>query len=114
MTLGAGDGDDETAFINFQKIHRDVQRIMIGVTIFNARENGQNFGMVDNSFIRMVNQENGEEILRYDLGEDFSTQLSVIFAEIYKVDSEWKFRAIGEGYEKELVDFCREYGLDVQ
>ena len=110
---GEGEGDDETAFINFKNLAENVEIIVIAVPIYNARENNQNFGLVDNAFIRMVNVENGEEILRYDLGEDFSTQTSVVFAEIYKVSGEWKFRAVGEGYEKELKGLCREYGIDV-
>lgn len=110
---GAGDGDDETAFIKFSNIAENVENIIIAVTIYNAKENNQNFGLVDNAFIRMVNTENGEEILRYDLGEDFSIQTSVVFAEIYKASGEWKFKAVGEGYDKELVDLCHEYGIDV-
>lgn len=109
---GEGDGDDETAFINFLNIPANVENIVIAVTIYEAKANNQNFGLVDNSYIRMENTETGEEILRYDLGEDFSVQTSVIFAEIYKVSGEWKFRAVGEGYEKELEDLCREYGID--
>ena len=108
---GAGDGDDESAFIRFAKIPENVEILVIAVTIYDAKANGQNFGLVDNAFIRMVNAENNEEVLRYDLGEDFSTQTSVVFAEIYKVSGEWKFKAVGEGYEKELADLCREYGI---
>ena len=111
---GVGDGDDETALVNFANIHKDVETLVIAVTIYAARERQQNFGLVDNAFIRMVNPDkNDEEILRFDLSEDFSTQTSVVFAEIYKVSGEWKFRAIGEGYNKELEDLCYEYGLEV-
>ena len=110
---GAGDGDDETASIKFGNIADNVENIVIVVTIYEAKENNQNFGLVDNAYIRMVNTENGEEILRYDLGEDFSIQTAVVFAEIYKASGEWKFRAVGEGYAKELADLCREYGIDV-
>lgn len=110
---GVGDGDDETATINFANIPANVENIVIAVTIYEAKANNQNFGLVDNAYIRMVNTENNEEILRYDLGEDFSIQTSVIFAEIYKSAGEWKFKAVGEGYEKELVDLCAEYGIDV-
>ena len=110
---GVGDGDDETAFINFSKIADNVETIVIAVSIYNAKENNQNFGLVDNSFIRIVNTENNEEILRYDLGEDFSIQTSVVFGEIYKASGEWKFKAVGEGYAKELADLCSEYGIDV-
>lgn len=110
---GAGDGDDEQAVIKFDKIAENVENIIIVVSIYDARANNQNFGLVDNAYIHMVNSDNGEEILRYDLGEDFSIQTSVVFAEIYKNAGEWKFRAVGEGYAKELADLCREYGIDV-
>lgn len=110
---GARDGDDETAFIKFANISEKVENIVIVVTIYEAKENNQNFGLVDNAFIRMVNTENDEEILRYDLGEDFSIQTAVVFAEIYKNAGEWKFKAVGEGYAKDLADLCREYGIDV-
>lgn len=110
---GAGDGDDETAFIKFSNIADNVENIVVVVTIYDAKARSQNFGLVDNAFIRIVNTENNEEILRYDLGEDFSIQTSVVFAEIYKASGEWKFRAVGEGYVKELADLCREYGIDV-
>lgn len=110
---GEGDGDDESAHIDFSKINPAVEKIIIAVTIYEAKARGQNFGSVDNAFVRLVNEENGEEVLRYDLGEDFSVQTSVVFAEIYKNGTDWKFKAVGEGYEKELVDFCHEYGIDV-
>lgn len=109
---GVGDGDDETAFIKFANIPENVENIVVAVTIYEAKERNQNFGLVDNSFIHMVNVENNEEILRYDLGEDFSIQTSVVFAEIYKASGEWKFKAVGEGYEKELADLCSEYGIE--
>lgn len=110
---GAGDGDDETAFIKFANIPETVENIVIVVTIYEAKANNQNFGLVDNAFIHMVNTETNEEILRYDLGEDFSIQTAVVFAEIYKNAGEWKFKAVGEGYAKDLADLCQEYGIDV-
>lgn len=110
---GAGDGDDETAFIKFANIPETVENIVIVVTIYEAKANNQNFGLVDNAFIHMVNTETNEEILRYDLGEDFSIQTAVVFAEIYKNAGEWKFKAVGEGYAKDLSDLCQEYGIDV-
>lgn len=110
---GEGEGDDETAIIDFAKLPDNVKKIVISVPIYEANARGQNFGMVDNAYIRMVNAENDEEILRYDLSEDFSIQKSVVFAELYKDGSDWKFKAIGEGYDKELVDLCREYGIEV-
>ena len=113
---GEGDGDDETATIEFAKILEDVKTIVLAVTIDEAKAKNQNFGLVDNSYVHVVNEDTGEELVRYDLGEDFSTQTSVIFAEIYRTDDgkEWKFRAVGEGYEKELVDLCKEYGLEIK
>lgn len=108
---GAGEGDDESATINFEAIPENVEHIIVAVTIYEAKANKQTFGLVDNAFIRLVNLETEEEVLRFDLGEDFSTQTSVVFAEIYKVSGEWKFKAVGEGYEKELEDLCHEYGI---
>lgn len=90
-----------------------MENIVIVVSIYEATKNNQNFGLVDNAFIRLVNAENDEEILRFDLGEEFSTQQSVVFAEIYKSGGEWKFRAVGEGYNNELDGICRKYGIDV-
>ena len=110
---GAGDGDDESAHVDFSKIDPRVARIFIGVTIYDAKANRQNFGMVDNSYIRIVNEETGEEMYRYPLCEDFSEEMSVIFGELYKNGAEWKFKAVGAGYKKELVDFCHEYGVNV-
>jgi len=86
--------------------------LVVAVTIHEANVRHQNFGMVDNAYVRMVDLETQEEILRYDLGEDYSIQTSVVFAEIYKHAGEWKFKAVGEGYAKELVDLCHEYGLE--
>ena len=110
---GEGDGDDESAIITFANLDSRVESIVIAVTIYDARTRDQNFGMVDNAYIRVLNNETGEELCRYDLGEDFSTQTSVVFAEMYKHQGEWKFKAVGQGYDKELGDLCREYGVNV-
>ena len=111
---GAGDGDDETATIDFSKIPENVENIIMIVSIFDAKANNQNFGLVDNAYIRLVNLENDTELLRYDLAEDFSIQESVVFGEIYKNSGAWKFRAVGEGYTKDLAQLCVEYGLEVK
>ena len=110
---GVGDGDDETAIIDFTKIPEDIQKIVMAVTIHEAKANNQNFGSVDNSYIRVLNSDTNEELVRYDLGEDFSTETSVVFGELYKHGGEWKFKAVGQGFEKELADLCVEYGLEV-
>ena len=110
---GEGDGDDESATIDFSKVPENVKYIILAVTIDQAKARNQNFGLVDNSYVHVANAETGEDLVRYDLGEDFSTQKSVIFAELYRQDKEWKFRAVGEGYEKDLAELCVEYGLTV-
>lgn len=111
---GDGEGDDESAIIDLAKIAPNVANIIIAVTIYEAAARRQNFGLVDNAYIRMVNTETNQEVLRYDLGEEFSTQTSAIFAELYKMNNEWRFRAVGEGYEKELAALCHEYGIEVE
>lgn len=110
---GEGDGDDETATIDFSKVSANVKKIVVAVTIYDAAGRNQNFGLVDNSYIRFVNSQNGEETHRYDLCEDFSTQTSLVFGELYRSGSDWKFNPVGEGYNKELADLCIEYGLEV-
>lgn len=109
---GAGDGDDETVTIDFAKINPRVENIIIVATIFEAPQRNQNFGLVDNSYIRVIDEKTGTELVRYDLGEDFSTQTAVVAAEIYKKDGNWRFRAVGEGYVKDLAELCAEYGLE--
>ena len=99
---GEGDGDDEKITIDFSKVPADVEKISIVVTIHEADKRKQNFGQVDNSFIRLVNEETGDEELRYDLNEDFSTQTAVIFAELYRYKGEWKVRAIAQGYTEKI------------
>ncbi len=110
---GAGDGDDESVHINFDAINPNVEKLVVAVTIYEAKARNQNFGMVDNAYIRVINEETGEEVARYDLTEEYSIQTSLVVAEFYKKNGDWSMRAVGEGYAKELVDFCREYGLDI-
>lgn len=109
---GAGDGDDETLKIDLSKVPADVQKISFTVTIHEAKERGQNFGQVSNAYIRIVNDENGEELIRYDLGEDFSVETAIVVAELYRHNGEWKFAAVGAGFEDGLAGLCRNFGLD--
>lgn len=111
---GEGEGDDESAVVDFSKLSSKVENIVIIISIYEAKHRNQNFGLVDNAYVRIVDNQTGEEILRYDLAEDFSIQTSVVFGELYKQNGEWKFRAVGEGYEKELDGLCAEYGISVQ
>lgn len=111
---GAGDGDDEQIKIDLSAIPANVTKIAFTVTIYDAEERRQNFGQVNNSFIRIYNEMTGEEILRYDLGEDFSIETAAVFGELYKNNGEWKFNAIGSGYQGGLAALCADYGVEVE
>ena len=110
---GAGDGDDEAIKVDLSRVPVDVDKIAFTVTIHDAENRRQNFGQVGNSFIRIVNETNGSEIVRYDLAEDASTETAMIFAELYRHNSEWKFRAVGQGYAGGLKALANGYGLTV-
>ncbi len=111
---GAGDGDDEQIKIDLAKIPAEITKIAFTVTIYEAEARNQNFGQVNNAFIRIVNEETEEELLRYDLGEDFSIETAIVFGELYKHGNEWKFNAIGSGYQGGLAALCGNYGVDVE
>ena len=111
---GAGDGDDEQMKINLSLVPEHITRIAFTVTIYDAEVRRQNFGQVNNAFIRIYNETNGEELLRYDLGEDFSIETAVVFGELYKNNGEWKFNAIGSGYQGGLAALCANYGVEVE
>ena len=110
---GEGDGDDEAVKINLAKIPTDVQKIAITVTIHDAESRGQNFGQVQNAFIRVVNHQTNVEIVRFDLNEDYSTETAMIFGELYRHNGEWKFRAVGQGYNGGLRAMCGQYGISI-
>ncbi len=111
---GAGDGDDEQIKVDLSMVPEDISKIAFSATIYEAEARRQNFGQVNNAFIRIYNEETGEEILRYDLGEDFSIETAVVFGELYKNGEEWKFNAIGSGYQGGLAALCANYGVDVE
>ena len=110
---GEGDGDDEAVKINLAKVPADVQKIAITVTIHDAESRGQNFGQVQNAFIRVVNDQTNVEIVRFDLNEDYSTETAMIFGELYRHNGEWKFRAVGQGYNGGLRAMCGQYGINI-
>ncbi len=110
---GSGDGDDEQILIDLSKIPANVSRIAFTVTIYEAEERKQNFGQVSNSFIRIVDEMTGSEIIRYDLGEDFSIETAVVVGELYKNNGEWKFNAVGSGFHGGLAALCGHYGIEV-
>ena len=106
---GAGEGDDEIIDINLTKVPAEVDKIAIAVTIHEAAQRKQNFGQVQNAFVRIVNCENEEEIIRYDLTEDFSVETAIIMAELYRKDGEWRMNAVGAGYEGGLPALIERY-----
>lgn len=111
---GAGEGDDEQMKIDLSKVPAQITKIAFTVTIYEPEQRRQNFGQINNAFIRIYNEDTGEEMLRYDLGEDFSIETAAVFGEVYKNGSEWKFNAIGSGYQGGLKALCAQYGVDAE
>ncbi|VWD25693.1 TerD family protein [Burkholderia contaminans] len=109
---GAGDGDDEVIKVDLSRVPADIDKIAFTVTIHDAEARKQNFGQVSNSFIRVVNETSGAEVVRYDLAEDASTETAMIFAELYRSSGEWKFRAVGQGYAGGLRAVANGYGMN--
>ncbi|WP_030254726.1 MULTISPECIES: TerD family protein [Streptomyces] len=110
---GGGDGDDEQIKVDLDRVPTDVAKVVFPVSIYDADARLQNFGQVRNAFIRIVNQANGQEIARYDLSEDASTETAMVFGELYRNGAEWKFRAIGQGYASGLRGIATDYGVNV-
>lgn len=110
---GAGEGDDEAIRANLSKLPADVTKMAVSVTIHDAESRRQNFGMVKSAFIRVVNDEDGREITRYDLSEDASVETAMIFGEVYRHAGEWKFRAVGQGFAGGLGPLAKNYGVSV-
>ena len=109
---GEGDGDDEQIRIDLSKVPANIERIAFTVTIYDAETRRQNFGQVSNAFIRLVNESDGSELIRYDLGEDFSIETAVVVGELYRNNGEWKFNAIGSGFQGGLAALCGHYGIN--
>lgn len=110
---GEGDGDDEQIKIDLSTVPPNIDKIAFTVTINEADARRQNFGQVDNSYIRIVDESTGTELVRYDLGEDFSIETAVIVGELYRHNGEWKFNAIGSGFQGGLAALCRNFGVNV-
>ena len=110
---GAGDGDDEKLLVDLSRIPADVDKVVFTVTIYEAEKRHQNFGAVRNAFIRVVNRQDNAEVVRFDLSEEASANTAMIFAELYRYTGEWKFRAVGQGFEGGLGALARSYGLTV-
>ena len=110
---GAGEGDDEQVKVDLAKVPANVDKIDFTVTIYDAETRRQYFGQVSNAFIRVVDEANNKELIRFDLGEDFSIETAVIVGELYRHGGEWKFNAIGSGFEGGLSALGRNYGVNV-
>lgn len=110
---GEGDGDDEKINVDLSKVPADVQKIVFTVTIYDHAARNQNFGMVSNAYIRVLDQGNNAEVARYDLSEDASTVTAMIFGELYRHNGEWKFKAVGQGFSNGLAEMARNFGVDV-
>ena len=110
---GAGEGDDERIKIDLAKVPADIAKIDFTVTIHEAEERKQNFGQVSNAFIRIMDETNNNELIRYDLGEDFSVETAVIVGELYRNAGEWKFNAIGSGFAGGLAALGKNFGVNI-
>ena len=110
---GEGDGDDEQIKVNLAAVPASVDKISFTVTIYEAESRKQNFGQVSNAYIRIVDETSNAELIRYDLGEDFSVETAVVVGELYRNNGEWKFNAIGSGFQGGLKALCQNYGVNV-
>jgi tellurium resistance protein TerD len=110
---GDGDGDDEEIKVDLTRVPADIDKIVISVTIYDATPRAQNFGMVSAAFIRVVNSDNNVEITRFDLSEDASIETAMIFGEVYRHGTDWKFRAVAQGFKNGLHGLCTMYGVNV-
>ena len=110
---GSGDGDDEQIVVDLSKIPPNIEKVAFTVTIYDADVRRQNFGQVSNAYIRIVDQATGQEVIHYDLGEDFSIETAIVVGELYKRNGDWKFNAIGSGFQGGLAALCGHYGIEV-
>lgn len=110
---GEGDGDDEQVKLDLSLVPQNVNKIAFTVTIHEAQQRRQNFGQVNNSYVRVVNADTNQELLKYELGEDFSIETAVVVCEIYRHNGEWKFNALGSGFEGGLEALCKNFGVNV-
>jgi tellurium resistance protein TerD len=110
---GEGEGDDEAIKVGVAATPADIDKIVFTVSIYDAEQRGQSFGQVRNAYIRVINDANGQELARYDLTEDASTETAMNFGELYRNGAEWKFRAVGQGYASGLAGIARDFGVNV-
>ena len=112
-TTGEGEGDDEQIKLTLPSMPAEADKVVFAVSIYDAETRSQSFGQVRNAFIRVVNGDNNEELARYDLSEDASTETAMVFGEVYRNGAEWKFRAVGQGYASGLRGIASDFGVGV-
>jgi len=112
-TTGAGEGDDEQIKVNFGALPGTAERVAFAVSIYEADGRGQNFGQIRNAYIRVINQGDGSELARYDLSEDASMETAMVFGELYRAGTDWKFRAVGQGYASGLAGIAMDFGVNI-
>ena len=110
---GEGEGDDEAIKVNVGAAPAEIDKIVFPVSIYDGEGRSQSFGQVRNAFIRVVNQADNTELARYDLSEDASTETAMVFGELYRSGTDWKFRAVGQGYASGLTGIAKDYGVNV-
>ncbi|MCP9954672.1 MULTISPECIES: TerD family protein [Actinomadura] len=110
---GEGEGDDESINVDLRAVPPECERIVFPVSIYDADNRQQSFGQVRNAFIRIVNRTDGDELARFDLTEDASTETAMVFGELYRHGGEWKFRAVGQGYASGLAGIAMDFGVNV-
>ncbi|WP_371176287.1 TerD family protein [Bacillus atrophaeus] len=107
---GDGEGDDEQILVDLTKVPSHINKLVFVVNIYDCVKRKQDFGMIQNAFIRVVDQSKNEELVKYNLKENYSGKTSLIAAEIYRQGSEWKFAAVGEGTnDTRLEELIRRY-----
>ncbi len=110
---GEGEGDDESINVDLTAVPPQCERIVFPVSIYDADNRQQSFGQVRNAFIRIVNRTDGNELARFDLTEDASTETAMVFGELYRHNGEWKFRAVGQGYASGLAGIALDFGVNI-
>lgn len=108
---GEGDGDDETIDFDLSLVPANVEKVVVAVSIYEAEQRSQTFGQVRNAYVRIMN--GATEEVRYDLGEDYSVETAVVFGELYRNGEDWKFRAVGQGYDTGMAGVAKDFGVSL-
>ncbi|MDR7670404.1 TerD family protein [Bacillus altitudinis] len=107
---GEGDGDDEQVLVNLSKVPGNVNKLVFVVNIYDALRRNQHFGMIQNAYIRIVDRSNNQELVKYNLKDEYAGKTSLIVGELYRHENEWKFAAVGNGTnDSKLADITRNY-----